>query len=696
MATRQREHLAAPALTAGACVGAAWWTVETGFNHAGGAVVPAAVELWLLAAALGLGTLGGVVLAVVGTVRRRVAPGADSAATVLLGPGVIGLAALFTFLRVYEPPGWRGEGLFAVVAAAVAVLGARVWPVTEEGGAFLAVAARRAVAMAAAVVLGSFVLEDLLAVSLRGWRLPVVLGLLPLAGVALDRSVMAVAAVAGQRRAAVGLAGWALGLGTAAVLLGTPVHIEPIDLQLPPPAVARGARPDVILVSLDTTRADHLSLYGYHRPTTPRLDAFAADAQVYRRAYAPSPWTLPSHASLYTGLYPSQHGAHLAGRWLDASDPGGRRRVAWPLASTHTTLAEILRDAGYATGAVVANFSYLFRDFGVAQGFQHYDDAPGCLFRRRPHTVLFAQKLQPRFLLKPYRPGTEITTAALAWLAAHRDRPAFLLANYMEPHQPWLAPPAHDHWTATLGPVPQELLTRDLYTHEIRSFEPLERDFIVAQYDGQLAAMDAAVGDLLAGIRRLGLYDDALIVVFSDHGELLGEHDQVGHISRVPYEELLRVPLLVKYPHGTNARWVEDPVQLVDVFPTVLAALGLPVPEPTAGEVLPHVRHDIVAEDHVNPWLVSRYGAVYDRGLRAIYRGDLKLIESTTGDRYLFDLASDPGEAVNLAAERPAIASDLAQALGRWTATMTAAAPPRADDTDGEAFGRLRALGYVN
>src|SRR5262249_2244584 len=297
----------------------------------------------------------------------------------------------------------------------------------------------------------------------------------------------------------------------------------------------------------DTTRADHLSTYGYGRETSPNLTAFAADAMRFTQARSPAAWTLPGHASLLTGQYPGRHGAHLAGAWLPGESIDGRRQVAFPLSPEAVTLAEVLRDRGYRTAAFVANFSYLYRDFGLAQGFQRYDDAPAILFRLRSHAVRFVQRFVPGFCLKPFRSAREMNRRALEWLAQQPPgRPAFIFLYYTESPQPWLAPAPYDRWSRELAPAARRLATVDLYTHTIRDFSAAEQAFIQANYDGQIAAMDAAFGELLAALRSRGRYQNAMIVVTADHGEFLGEHQHVGQIGRMLYAPVLHVRLTVK------------------------------------------------------------------------------------------------------------------------------------------------------
>jgi arylsulfatase A-like enzyme len=442
---------------------------------------------------------------------------------------------------------------------------------------------------------------------------------------------------------------------------------------VPPPA----GTPDIFLISLDTTRADHLSLYGYERPTSPNLEALAKDAHVFTQARSAAGWTLPGHASMLTGMYPSRHGAHLAGGWLPGESIDGRRNVAFPLAADKVTLAEALRDRGYTTGGFVANFSYLYRDFGLAQGFSIYEDSPGLLLRVRPPAVRFAQRFAPGFCLKPYRTAPDMNQHALSWLdQAPAGRPVFLFVNYMEPHQPWLAPAPYDRWVSEL-PQARALATKDLYTHEVKNFTPEEVTFIRANYDGQLAAMDAALGDLIAQLKARGRYENALIIVTADHGELLGEHGFVGHMGRMLYEPLLHVPLVVKFPGADHARGrVDTAVQNLDVTPTALHEAGAPVPPDVQGQDLRHVTRPSLAEEDINPFLVADYGETYDRAVRVLFDGSWKLISTSRGQRMLFDLSRDPGETKDLAATEPDRVDELARRLEARMSTMVATAEP--------------------
>jgi arylsulfatase A-like enzyme len=182
--------------------------------------------------------------------------------------------------------------------------------------------------------------------------------------------------------------------------------------------------------------------------------------------------------------------------------------------------------------------------------------------------------------------------------------------------------------------------------------------------------MDAAIGELVAALKKRGRYEEALIIVTSDHGELLGEHDQVGHGGRMMYEGLLHVPMVVKLPGESRPRGeIDTQVQLVDVVPTVLTAVGVPIPAGVQGQPLQQVTHTTLAEEHINPEFVAVYGDVYNRALRVIYDGSYKLISTSRGEKLLFDLSRDPRETRNLASED---ASRVARMERRLEETMSA------------------------
>jgi arylsulfatase A-like enzyme len=644
------------ALAAGIVAGACWAVVEGTLNRVLGGFEPLRTMLALDAIDVALGAAAGVLVGVLLGVAGRRAGGAALA---------LGLAAAYALLRVYEPPGLGLEAVFVVLAAALAAIGVLVAGAGADGAlGFLHLTLLATVSVA----LAGFALDEV--AGSRRWSavLPLALAAVPLAAVLADRIL---ALVVRGRGARLGLE--LAAVGVAALVWGRPIStaplVDPIVTGVPP-----AGAPDVILAVMDTTRADHLSTFGYARDTAPQLTAFAADALAFTQARSPAAWTLPGHASLFTGTYPSRHGAHFAGDWQPGQSRDGRRMVAFPLPESAVTMAEALRDHGYRTGGFVANFSYLYRDFGVAQGFGWYEDAPGLLLRMRPAALRLAQQAEPTFALAPYRSARDINAAALAWLdRAPAGRPVFLFVNYMEAHQPRLAPTPYDRWSREL-PDAARLARRNLYyEHAVDRLPEAERRFIEANYDGEVAAMDEALGELLAALRARGRYERALIVVTADHGEFLGEHGQMGHIGQMLYEPVLHVPLVVKFPGAERPRGRNDrPVQLVDVLPTVLGTVGAPVPDAVQGQSLLAVTHPSLAEEDIDPFLVARYGTRYDRSVRVLYDGNDKLIRTSRGESMLFDLAHDPEEQHDRATAEPERVADLLRRLETALGTMVA------------------------
>jgi arylsulfatase A-like enzyme len=644
---------------AGAAAGVIWWLVEVAANWAFGGVLTRASALNILSLDVAAGAVGG---AIVGLVS-----GAASAPSLALGMTVV-----YGFLRVFEPPRLMGEAAFLVVAAVAAFLAARL--VRSRLGA-LAFVHLTLVATAAAVLGKAGVTETQSYFSHtepNALTLILLLAGLPVAGVGLDWLL----GFAIRRH------GLRLGLelaaaGIAALVWGKPQSIAPLVAPMTPIPASAGA-PDVILVSMDTTRADHLSTYGYTRETSPQLTALARDALNFMQGRSPAQWTVPGHASMLTGMFPSRHGAHYAGGFRAGPEIYGRRRV-FPLAPEKVSLAELLRDRGYRTGAFVANFANLYRGFGMAQGFEHYDDAPGVMPRPIPHVIRFMQAFDPRFYKRSFRSTDDINADALAWVdSGDPKRPYFLFLNYLEAHH-WMMPEApYDRWCREL-PDADRLARKGLFTHAMPSrLTPEERAYVAATYDGQIAVMDAAFGRFIETLKARGRYENALIVVTSDHGELLGEHEQMGHGGRMMYEGLLHVPFVVKLPGASRPRGVvHDPVQLVDILPTVVAAVGGKVPEGVQGQALPHVTHEILAEEHINPEFVAHYGAVYDRALRVLYDPPYKLITTSKGEKLLFDLAQDPQENDNLVSREPARVAELERRLEATMSTMASVQGPR-------------------
>ncbi len=319
-------------LAAGLAAGVIWWVVEASVNWAFGGVIPLRQSLTVLGLDLAVGGIAGLVI---GLILGAVAGGGGAASLAL------GMTVVYGLLRVYEPPGYLAEALYVVVGALGAVLAVRLAGTREGWLGFVHLALVTTVAIAVGKtgiteVQSSYFSKQ----EPNGAALPLLLAALPLLGVLVDRLVGTVIRRGGTRLA-VELACGAL----AALIWGRPLSTAAFDDHRALLAVPPSGAPDVFLISMDTTRADHMSTYGYERETSPNLTALAADALNFTQARSPAQWTVPGHASMLTGMYPSRHGAHYVGGWSAGPAIYGRRRV-FPLAEDRTTLAEVLRDRG--------------------------------------------------------------------------------------------------------------------------------------------------------------------------------------------------------------------------------------------------------------------------------------------------------------------------------------------------------------
>lgn len=434
--------------------------------------------------------------------------------------------------------------------------------------------------------------------------------------------------------------------------------------------------PNLLLITLDTTRADRLGPYG-GPASTPSLAEFATGAVVYERAYSTSSWTLPSHASIFTGLLPMEHGAQAAA--AHASKQHGSR----PLAPQFETLAERLHGAGYRTGAVVGG-PVLARGFGVAQGFERYDDA-------------FSGPLQ-QFV---GRRADAVAARAVEVMRAFEPEPFFLFVNFFDPHAPYRPPPPHDagvpsNDAARAAPLIAKFRAREppRPTGDLGEAERAALDAMLAGYDAEIAYMDRALGRLIRAAEEASRRGGLFVAITGDHGESFGEHWFTLHGVHV-YEDATRVPLLVRHPdvRGASTR-ISEPVQNHRLFSTVLAAAGVEPspgdPPPLDGPAIP-----VVTSVQRSDTAIAAYGGGVDRDLRAIYDPPYKLVASSRGAFELYDLERDPEELRDLSRERPEKARELALQLRE----VERAHPPRFDpalraEVDDETRERLRSLGY--
>jgi arylsulfatase A-like enzyme len=458
------------------------------------------------------------------------------------------------------------------------------------------------------------------------------------------------------------------------------------------------AKPNVLLVVMDTVRADHLFPDGYPRETTPNLKKLAQDSTVYTQALAPSDMTLASHASLFTGMYPSWHGAHCQppessyGRELSKQTP---------------TLAEILSAKGYWTAGVSANM-YLRPAFGLQRGFQSFSiPRPLPLLPSESYWYLLRTGMRRALgyvtdtsqFDRLYCRSQDVNSELFRVMRNHPAAPApfFVFLNYMDAHFPYIPPAPFDGmFSGSHRTIPTEEM--DETSAKVVRGEPMtagEYSYRVSQYDGGIAYVDSNIGQLVDWLKQRKLYDNTLIVVAADHGEAFGEKNLVLHANSV-YQNLLHVPLLIKFPNSARTGVVRDPVSLIDVAPTILGALDYSAPANVQGRNLLQAAgaREIFGESFPCP-ATHRPECGSDGCMeRAVFSWPYKLIVSSSGRRESYDLARDPGETKNLYGAQNLVAQGLSGDLSRWMKTAPSEARQQ-NKVDGDTVRRLKSLGYV-
>ena len=470
-----------------------------------------------------------------------------------------------------------------------------------------------------------------------------------------------------------------------------------VALALAACSATPAGRPNVVLIVIDTVRADRLSGYGYDRPTTPHIDALGERGVRFSNAFSTSSWTLPAHASLFTGLFPIEHGATQERTRLEAGA---------------STLAEILGAHGYATFAASDN-PLVGPGTGLDRGFDAFVETwRGKHGPRHPEPDRHANLLAVTRFLESLEPG----------------RPFFVFVNYIEGHGPYAPPEPQRSRFLAPGTSPEAVrsaLRRDAvgYYLDPASIPPAEFAVLNDLYDGEVARVDALVGALVDALEQSGRLDATLLVITSDHGENIGDHGHFRHVFSL-YGTTVRIPLIVVLPDGQRAGEVRpEPASLVDLFATLLAQCGIEPPSgATTGRDLLADAGDaseapIYAEYYTPLQALGLFSpeefaanrarlSPFLRRLRSVQVGDWRLIAASDGSHELFDLSSDPGERRNLAGSPSSLEREqrLAALLDAFVERAGGEPPlPEELGTPGAAFGdldpesarRLRALGYV-
>ena len=503
-----------------------------------------------------------------------------------------------------------------------------------------------------------------------GWARLGLLGTFAVAALLGSGLYLVAAPAKGSRRRACGALLLALAAGLfACVHLGLrPTERAPAVAAPAPPATPAG-RPNVLWIVMDTCRADALSCYGPSvRKTTPRLDALAAESVLYTHAISPSSWTLPSHAAMFTGTLVSRNGTSAERRCLGTRLP---------------TVAEALARHGYRTYGY-SNNEFVAEPFGLHRGFERFRLASfGATWGR----LLLAGRFDGALGLSDYGASETVATAR-RWMArcASAGEPFFVFLNFMEAHGWYGSTPGFARWLPkdVDAQKARRLGNTDFSAYNVDALDVSADDFRIvrALYDADMTYLDAQIGRLVDGLRELGVLENTLLVVTSDHGEHFGEHRLWEHRFSL-YNELIHVPLIVRYPGGRDGgRRIAAPVSTIDIFPTILDVLDLPrdegeqlqgrslrqahghpSPRPLVSEIGIPTQAALLTVGHHRPARITWFL----RRLKSIEDGGYKLIWASDGHHELYHVARDPREQANLIDTMPDKARELERKLVELT-----------------------------
>ena len=398
---------------------------------------------------------------------------------------------------------------------------------------------------------------------------------------------------------------------------------------------------NILLITIDTLRADHLGCYGYSHIQTPTIDSLAQEGIRFEWAFTPVPITLPSHTSILTGLYPYTHGVLNNGEYQ--------------LSASIQTLPRILQSHGFTTAAFVGAF-VLSKQFGLAQGFDVYDD----------ELSPTGEKINEAFPLYNERKGEKVTEAALHWLQKKNPSRFFLWVHYFDPHTPYDPP------------------------------QPFKNEYLDRLYDGEIAYTDQCIKGLLHELKKRTILKDTLVVLVGDHGQGLGEHNEMTH-GIFLYDATMRVPLLFRYPELAAGMVSSDNVKTIDIAPTILELLNIPLPPQWQGESLFQYFHQPQLSHRKNPAIFLE--TIFPEAnfgwspLQAIRTRKWKYIKAPRPE--LYDLQSDPAELANVLDQYPIEAQELESRLQKLLNTLPSLQKDQTVPMNEETRKRLQSLGYI-
>lgn len=426
--------------------------------------------------------------------------------------------------------------------------------------------------------------------------------------------------------------------GIVAFALWPPISGPEAPPTVPPPSGA----PNIVFITLDTVRADHLSSYGYSRPTTPNLDRFARTGALFENAIAATSWTLPSHSSMFTGLLPQQHGADWPA----------------PLASSPWTLAEILRSQGYETVGFAANPYYLQKGWGIAQGFETYEDYSLSLGNNLAKTLIGSAIVQPIFqnlfsFERFYRwDAHEVNGKVFRWFQQRPRRPFFLFINYFDAHDPYVTTAPYK---GRFGQAPASLIRKLRFVAEnaepASAIKPERRKLLADSYDDCLAYLDDQVGELLHFFGETPEWQNTIVIITADHGEEFGSHGDYIHGFDL-YRQLLHVPLIIAGPGVPKDVRITHLAATRQLFSTVLDLAGggkTPFSRTSLARFWNPAYRPMPFDDAVVSELSRYTNRGRQKGMICVTTARYQYVEHRDGRQELYDWTVDPKEQANLA-----------------------------------------------
>ncbi len=455
------------------------------------------------------------------------------------------------------------------------------------------------------------------------------------------------------------------------------------------------SEPNVILITLDTTRADHLTAYGYSRDTSPFLAKLASEGALFENAFTVSSWTLPSHSSIFTGKLPSVHGATYQHLWLDSSEE---------------CLAEILKHKGYQTAAFVSG-PFLLAVFNVTQGFEYYDDQLDPLSGIQR---LMLVKVIRRFYKKPLwwvdgqRNAAEVNHQVLKWLEHDSDpKPFFLFINYFDPHDPYLPPPEYkkkflnspSRMNGRIEGIYSDRDTGERIDSDGKALGNEDYDALKALYDGEIRFMDDQLSKLFEYLQKNDLLSNTVVIITADHGESIGEHKLLDH-GHALYEEQIKVPLIMIGPGIPKGKKISGLIRNIDILPSLMEYLKFPNLTGLQGKSflasLTGAQHDdriYVGEIFQDPNTRIRR---FQRDLKARRDTGTKLLWSSNNHHEFYDLLSDPAENANLYKDRQSEFILLSGQLFDYLKPLPKKERRHRPQIDEESRESLKATGYFD